>query len=69
MASAGFKVKTEQRNSANKEKKIDTGIVQKINRKLFREAADGDVFVLVLGDSDYVPTVEDIEADGKIQTT
>ena len=65
MASAGFKVETEQRNFANKEKKIDTGIVQKINRKLFREAEDGDVFVLVLGDSDYVPTVEDIEADGK----
>ena len=66
MEAAGFKVDTEQRNSANKEKKVDTGIVQKINQKLYRESEPGDIFVLVLGDSDYVPTVEAIEEDGKI---
>lgn len=65
MTSAGFTVETQQRNSSNREKKIDTGIVQKINKKLYREAEDGDIFVLVLGDSDYVPTVESIEEDGK----
>ena len=65
MESAGFTVETQQRNSSNKEKKIDTGIVQKINKKLYKEAEDGDLFVLVLGDSDYVPTVEAIEEDGK----
>lgn len=65
MASAGFHVDTEQRNSSNKEKKVDTGIVQKINKKLFRESEEGDVFVLVLGDSDYVPTVEGVEEEGR----
>lgn len=65
MESAGFQVDTEQRNSSNKEKKVDTGIVQKINKKLFRESEEGDVFVLVLGDSDYVPTVETVEEEGR----
>lgn len=65
MEAAGFKVETQQRNSSNKEKKIDTGIVQKINRTLFKESEEGDIFVLVLGDSDYVPTVEDIEAENR----
>ena len=65
MEAAGFKVETQQRNSSNKEKKIDTGIVQKINQKLYKDSAPGDVFVLVLGDSDYVPTVEAIEEEGR----
>lgn len=64
MESAGFKVETQQRNSSNREKKIDTGIVQKINKKLYREAEAGDVFILLLGDSDYVPTVEAIKEEG-----
>ena len=33
METAGFKVETQQRNASNREKKIDTGIVQKINDK------------------------------------
>lgn len=65
MSSAGFKVDTEQRNSSNKEKKIDTGIVQKINKKLYRESEPGDIFVLMVGDKDYVPTVEAIEEEGR----
>lgn len=65
MESAGFVVETQQRNSSNREKKIDTGIVQKINKKLYKESEIGDEFVLVLGDSDYVPTVEAIEDEGR----
>ena len=65
MEVAGFTVETEQRNKSNKEKKIDTGISIKISRRLHREADDGDVFVLFLGDSDYVPIVKEIIEDGK----
>lgn len=63
MEKAGFKVETQQRNASNREKKIDTGIVQKINRKLYKESEEGDIFVLVLGDSDYVPVIEDIKLE------
>lgn len=63
MSKAGFNVKAEQRNASNREKKIDTGIVQKINRKLYKESEEDDVFVLVLGDSDYVPVIEDIKEE------
>ena len=41
MASAGFKVETEQRNFANKEKKVDTGIVQKINKNYLEKQKMG----------------------------
>ena len=60
MTTAGFRVETYQRNGSNKEKKVDTGIVQMINKKLYKESEDEDIFVLVLGDKDYVPTVEAI---------
>lgn len=65
MESAGFTVETQERNSSNKEKKIDTGVVQIINRKLYKESEEDDVFVLVLGDSDYVPVVEAIGEEGR----
>lgn len=65
MKTAGFNVETYQRNEANKEKKVDTGIVQMINKKLYRESEEGDIFVLVLGDKDYVPTVEAIEEENR----
>lgn len=65
METAGFKVETFQRNESNKEKKVDTGIVQVINKKLYKESEEGDIFVLVLGDKDYVPTVEAIEEENR----
>lgn len=61
---AGFEVITHDRNAANKEKKIDTGIVTEMTRDAYRNAATGDVFTLVSGDSDYVPTVQRLIADG-----
>ena len=61
---AGFEVVTEDRNVANKEKKIDTGIVTQMTRDAYRNAQPGDVFTLVSGDSDYVPTVETLINDG-----
>jgi uncharacterized LabA/DUF88 family protein len=61
---AGFEVVTHDRNAANKEKKIDTGIVAALTRDAYRNAKAGDVFTIVSGDSDYVPAVEQLVADG-----
>ena len=61
---AGFEVVTHDRNAANKEKKIDTGIVTEMTRDAYRNASPGDVFTIVSGDSDYVPTVEALIEDG-----
>lgn len=65
METAGFTVETQQRNASNKEKKIDTGIVQKINRKLYKESEENDTFILVLGDSDYAPVIKDIKEENR----
>ncbi|MBY5975078.1 NYN domain-containing protein [Phaeobacter italicus] len=61
---AGFEVITHDRNRANKEKKIDTGIVAALTRDAYRNATEGDTFTLVSGDGDYVPAVEQLIADG-----
>ena len=57
--SAGFEPIIEDRNPSNKEKKIDTGIVAAMIEHSF-ELADKskDRFVLVAGDSDYVPAIK-----------
>lgn len=62
--SAGWEVITHDRNVANKEKKIDTGIVAALTRDAYKNANDGDIFTLVSGDNDYVPAVEQLRADG-----
>lgn len=61
---AGFEVVVEDRNAANKEKKIDTGIVAALTRDAYRNADPGDVFTLVSGDGDYVPAIEQLVEDG-----
>lgn len=61
MEKAGFTVVNKSRNAANKEKQIDTGIVSVICKYLYKNAKPGDTFVLVMGDSDYVPVVKDIK--------
>ncbi|UFN49233.1 NYN domain-containing protein [Roseomonas sp. OT10] len=61
---AGFEVVTHDRNFANKEKKIDTGIVAALTRDAYKSAQPGDVFTIVSGDSDYVPAVENLVSDG-----
>ena len=61
---AGFEVITEDRNASNKEKKIDTGIVTELTRDAYRNAKEGDIFTLVSGDSDYVPTLDVLRKDG-----
>src|SRR5205085_5487677 len=61
---AGFEVIVHDRNFANKEKKIDTGIVAAMTRDAYRNAHAGDVFTIVSGDNDYVPAVEQLRDDG-----
>ena len=62
----GFTVKVEDRNIANKEKKIDTGIVTQIMEDFYENAIKVDVFTLVAGDGDYVPMITKIKSKGFI---
>ena len=62
---AGFELVLEDRNVANKEKKIDTGIVSAMVRDAYKKMKAGsDAIVLVAGDSDFVPPVRDLIEDG-----
>jgi len=61
---AGFEVVIHDRNAANREKKIDTGIVAQMMRDAYRTAKAGDIFTIVSGDGDYVPAVETLQGDG-----
>lgn len=61
---AGFEVTSVQRNAVNREKKVDTGISTKITRVLDKIAEPDDVFVLVMGDADYMPPIEEIRSEG-----
>jgi uncharacterized LabA/DUF88 family protein len=61
----GFELHLEDRNIRNKEKKIDTGIATLLTKDAYKNGnAAEDVFVLVAGDSDYVPTINELKADG-----
>jgi len=66
---AGFELHLEDRNYANKEKKIDTGIATLLTKDAYtsdgykNSKSDQDTFVLVAGDSDYVPTIKQLQAD------
>ena len=65
--SAGFEVIVEDRNAANKEKKIDTGIVTEIMADAFEVATKGeDTITLVAGDGDFVPPVKTLTSRGYV---
>ncbi len=58
---AGFEPVIKDRNFSNKEKGIDTGIVAAILMHAFKEAdQEKDSFILVAGDSDYLPAVDSL---------
>lgn len=62
---AGFELHLEDRNYANKEKKIDTGVATLMTKDAYKHGKPAeDVFVLVAGDKDYVPTLNELRADG-----
>lgn len=61
----GFEAVVVSRNAANREKKIDTGIVAAMVRDAYTRADRAtDTITLVAGDSDYVPAVELLTDDG-----
>jgi uncharacterized LabA/DUF88 family protein len=61
----GFEVVVEDRNAANKEKRIDTGVVTAMMRDAYKSVTKNqDTITLVAGDGDYVPTVQQLVTDG-----
>ena len=63
ISNAQFEVVALDRNIANKEKAIDTGIIAKIAKSLYKEASEGDTFVLIMGDKDFKPALEAIREE------
>ncbi|MES1951999.1 hypothetical protein S4A8_14140 [Salinisphaera sp. S4-8] len=62
---AGFEVIVEDRNVANKEKRIDTGIVAAMTKDAYTMAdKKEDTITLVAGDGDFIPCVEQLVGDG-----
>lgn len=59
----GFEVHNRDRNIL-KERKVDTGIVAEILKTLYIQASQNDVFILVMGDSDFVPVISQIRDRG-----
>jgi uncharacterized LabA/DUF88 family protein len=61
----GFETVIEDRNVANREKKIDTGIVVAMMRDAYTSVnRSEDTMTLVAGDGDYVPAIESLRNDG-----
>ena len=58
-----YEVVALDRNVAGKEKAVDTGIISKIDKTLYRESAKGDVFGLVMGDKDFKPALDSIREE------
>lgn len=63
MQEAQYEVVALDRNAAGKEKAVDTGIISRIDKALYKEAAEGDAFVLVMGDKDFKPAIESIREE------
>lgn len=64
----GFEVFTFDRNAANKEKQVDVAIATQILADSFQYMKPGDEVVLVSGDRDYLPVIENLRSRG-IPTT
>ena len=61
----GFEAVIVNRNAANREKKVDTGLVAAMVRDAYTKVDKSrDTITLVAGDSDFVPAVELLTADG-----
>ncbi|WP_312348664.1 NYN domain-containing protein [Actinomyces sp.] len=60
----GFEVTTFDRNSANKEKQVDTAISTQIMEDSYEHMKPGDKLVLISGDRDYLPTIQSLHRRG-----
>jgi uncharacterized LabA/DUF88 family protein len=60
----GFEVKTYDKNAAGKEKKVDVAIAHRMTKDAYtRIDKNNSELVLVAGDKDYVPVIEDLKAE------
>lgn len=61
----GFEVVTYDRNAAGKEKKVDVAIAHAMTKDAYTviNKADSEI-VLVSGDKDYVPVIDDLKNEG-----
>ena len=63
--SKGFEVVVHDRNFSNREKKVDTSIAtDMVSDSFTMMTAGSDEVTLVAGDSDYVPTIENLRGRG-----
>ncbi len=60
--SSGFDLTILDRNQRNKEKGVDSTMVMNITEDMLTIAAPGDIFILMAGDADYVPVVNNLKA-------
>lgn len=60
----GFEVETFERNAANREKKVDAGMITAISDDSHLDMQPGDLVVIVTGDSDFVPLIESLRRRG-----
>lgn len=62
--SKGFEVIVHDRNTQNREKKVDTQITAEIISDSYEHMKSGDTVTIVSGDSDYVPAIEKLKDRG-----
>jgi uncharacterized LabA/DUF88 family protein len=61
----GFEVKTYDRSAAGKEKKVDVAIAHAITKDAYTLInKDTSEIILVAGDKDYMPVIEDLKSEG-----
>ena len=59
----GIEVKVLKRNFANKEKAVDTEMVHRIDKCIYKNSQEGDIFVLVTGDRDFRVVIEPLKEE------
>lgn len=68
MRNANIEVIALDRNAADKEKAVDTGITVEIMEYLYDKSHEGDTFVLIMGDKDFLPAIEKIRKKKRLVT-
>lgn len=59
---AGFRLTILDRNIRNKEKSVDASMIADIMTDMYEIAKEGDIFILITGDADYVPVIQKLKA-------
>ncbi len=61
---SGFELIILNRNQRNKEKGVDSTMVMNITEDMLTIAERGDIFIIMAGDADYLPVVNNVKAKG-----